>query len=83
MRGWRDLQLVGRLGMLLTVPVILVSGPLLGAVFGGWMDRRWHTEPWALVACSALGAIGSGVEVYRILRWIARLGRNKTGNSSR
>lgn len=79
MSPWNDLQLLGRLGMLLTVPVVLVAGPLLGTFMGNALDRRWHTAPWGLLICAAAGGLGSLIEVYRILRWVARLDRNKGG----
>ena len=79
MSRWNDLQLLERLGVLLTVPMILVAGPVLGSFVGGALDRRWHTAPWGLLACAALGGIGSSIEVYRILRWVARLDRSKGG----
>ena len=74
-----DLQLLGRLGVLLTVPMVLVVGPMLGAFIGNALDRRWHTAPWGLLLCAATGGLGSLIEVYRILRWVARLDRNKSG----
>ena len=78
----KDLRLLGRLGILLTVPIVLVGGPLIGVAVGRVVDRRSHTAPWALVICATLGGIGSAIEVYRILRWIARVDRHKTGSSS-
>ncbi|MBI3321141.1 MAG: AtpZ/AtpI family protein [Candidatus Omnitrophica bacterium] len=81
MSAWKDLQLLGRLGMLLTVPIVLAAGPLVGVLVGHWLDRRWHTAPGALVLGAAVGGIGSGIEVYRILRWVARAGRHSVGNS--
>lgn len=77
----KDLQLLGRLGILLTVPVVLVAGPLVGVVVGRLLDQRWHTPPWALLICATLGGMGSAIEVCRILQWIARVDRDKTGNS--
>ena len=73
--GWDDLQLLGRVGVVITVPAVLVAGPVLGIFIGSALDRRWHTAPWVLVVLAACGMIGSSIEVYRILRWIARLSR--------
>ena len=81
MPSQQDLKLLGRVGILLAIPIFLVAGPLAGVVVGRVLDRRWRTAPCALVICAALGGIGSAVEVYRILRWIAKLDRHRTGSS--
>ena len=79
MAGWKDHELLSRLGITLTIPVILATGPLAGYFVGSWLDRRWGTAPWALGAAVALGLIGSGVQVYRMLQWIAQADRTRTG----
>lgn len=81
MSSRKDLQLLGRVGILLTVPVILAAGPLIGIAVGGLLDQRWRTAPWALLVCAVAGGLGSIVEVYRILRWIARFDRSRRGDS--
>ena len=79
MAGWKDRELLGRLGVALTIPVVLATGPLAGYLVGSWLDRRWGTAPWALGAAVTLGFIGSGVQVYRMLQWIAQADRTRTG----
>ena len=79
MSRWNDLQLLGRLGVLLTVPIVLVAGPVLGSLVGDALDHRWRTTPWGLLVFAAIGGMGACLEVYRILRWIARLDRNNPG----
>lgn len=79
MAGWKDHELLSRLGITLTIPVILATGPLAGYFVGSWLDRRWGTAPWATGAAVALGCIGSGIQVYRMLQWIAQADRTRTG----
>jgi len=43
----------------------LVAPILLGIFVGRWLDGRWGTEPWLLVAGSVLGMI---VGFYSFLR---------------
>lgn len=78
---WKDLQLLGRFGIALSVPVVLAAGPLLGYVLGSALDRRWHTSPWVMSLGVILGGSASCIEVYRILRWIGRIERNTPGSS--
>lgn len=70
MAGWQDLRLIGRLGITLTIPAVLAVGPLGGYAAGTWLDGRWRTAPWGLFGGLLLGSVASGVQVYRILRWI-------------
>jgi len=43
----------------------LVAPILLGVFVGRWLDGRWGTEPWLLVAGSVLGLV---VGFYSFLR---------------
>lgn len=44
----------------------------LGAVLGWWLDKKWGTAPWLLLAASLLG-IGLGMAVF--FRAVIRAGR--------
>ena len=79
MSRWTDRQLLGRLGVLLTVPMVMAAGPVIGSCVGGALDRRWQTAPWWLLICAAIGGVGSWIQVYRILQWVARFDRGKAG----
>ena len=81
MSNGKDLQLLSRLSAVLMVPAVLVAGPVLGVLLGDAVDRRWQSAPWGLLVGAAVGGLGSCIEVYRILRWIATLDRNRTGKS--
>ncbi len=59
-----------KLGLAMTVPMILLSGPLIGLVAGMWLDRHFHTAPWILVAGVTLGLLSSAREVFDIIRRI-------------
>ena len=78
-RGVKDLQLLGRLGILLTIPAVLAAGPLFGYFAGSVVDQRWQTGPWTIAAGIVVGGVGSCIEVYRILRWVKRFERNQIG----
>lgn len=61
----------------MTVPMILLSGPLVGLVLGMWLDRRLRTAPWLTAIGVVLGCLSSGREAYRIIRRIDQEGRRE------
>ena len=70
---------MGRLGVVLTIPVVLATGPLVGYVVGSAIDERWQTASWAMGVGVIVGGLGSCVQVYRILRWVAQHERKASG----
>lgn len=68
------------LGLAMTVPMILLSGPLIGLLVGMWLDRRFRTSPWFTAAGVTLGLLSSGREAFDIIRRINREGRNEAKN---
>jgi len=52
--------------------VFLVSGVLLGR----WLDERWGTEPWLLLAGSLLGMAAG---FYHFFKVVFSLGRKRAG----
>lgn len=66
--SYRDLWM---LGMVITVPMILVSGPLAGYWISHYVLVRYLGLPSLLVPlCIGLGAVGSGLQIFRILQKI-------------
>jgi F0F1-type ATP synthase assembly protein I len=53
--------------------VELVAPILLGVFVGRWLDGRWGTEPWLLVAGSVLGLV---VGFYTFLRSVLPVGKD-------
>ncbi|MBI3316204.1 MAG: AtpZ/AtpI family protein [Candidatus Omnitrophica bacterium] len=62
---------VKQLGVLTTVPIILLVGPAIGVFLGGWIDRKAHVYPWFTIIFGALGFVASAREVMRLLRQIS------------
>ena len=58
------------LGLAMSVPMILLSGPLVGLMFGMWLDRRFHASPWFTVGGVAIGLLSSGREAFTIIHRI-------------
>ena len=52
----------------------LVAPILLGVFVGRWLDGRWGTEPWLLVAGSVLGLV---LGFYSFLRSVLPISKGK------
>ena len=55
-------------GLLLAIPTLLIVSPLVGFFLGNWLDRRFHTSPWLMIAGLVLGFVAGGRETYQIYR---------------
>ncbi|MBI3251904.1 MAG: AtpZ/AtpI family protein [Candidatus Omnitrophica bacterium] len=73
MTGKRDAfyAQVKQLGVLTTIPMILLVGPAIGFLAGGWIDRKARLYPWFTIIFIALGFIASGREVVWLLKRIS------------
>ena len=68
---------VKQLGILTTVPIILLIGPVVGFWIGGWVDRKINTYPWVTIILTLMGFLASGREVARLLKEALREGDKK------
>lgn len=56
-----------QISLLATVPAILLAAPLVGLFFGRWLDSKWETEPYLMIAGVVLGFASAGREIYRMV----------------
>lgn len=65
----KDLQkLFWMLGLALTLPMVLLSGPFVGYLISQWLIRKWQWAPATTLALMLLGLAGSVIQTVRILR---------------
>jgi uncharacterized membrane protein YqjE len=65
----KDLQkLFGMLGLALTLPMVLLSGPFAGYLISQWLIRRWNWVPDTTLVLVLIGLAGSAIQTVRILR---------------
>jgi len=57
-----------QIGILTTVPFILVAGPVLGYFAGNWIDQKYHSDPYAKAVLIILGLIASVRQIVQITR---------------
>ncbi|HBF12460.1 MAG TPA: hypothetical protein DDW49_03575 [Deltaproteobacteria bacterium] len=61
-------------GLYSAVGIQMVVSVVLGLYAGKWLDSRWNTEPWLMVAGVVLGAV---LGFYNLIR-LLRLGKEDT-----
>jgi len=60
-------------GLLSSIPGFLVVPPVVGALVGMWLDKRFHTAPWLVLLFVILG-FGSGVRlIVRTLKRVSEI----------
>ncbi|MBN2225895.1 MAG: AtpZ/AtpI family protein [candidate division Zixibacteria bacterium] len=64
-KGRREIRQLGLLG---TIPILLVVGPVVGFFIGRWLDSKLGTEPYLLIVFLIFGFIASGKEIYGIIK---------------
>ncbi len=64
-------RLVRQIGLVTTIPMIFVAGPLVGYWIGEWVDRSFGSDPWGKIVLSILGFVASIKQVTTVIRrWI-------------
>ncbi len=53
----------------MSVPMMMVAGPLVGALIGYWLDRWLGTKPYLLLIFLVLGLVAAGREIYKLIQW--------------
>lgn len=66
-------RFVRQLGLLTTIPVVLLSGPVIGFLLGDYLDKRFSTSPWLMVFFVIIGFIAS---IRQTILIIIRAGQN-------
>ena len=54
-----------------TIPTLLIASLVLGYLAGRWADRRFHSEPWGLMAGLLLGLFVGGREAWRLFQQLS------------
>ena len=63
---------VKQLGVLTTIPIILLVGPAIGYFLGNWIDRKFLIYPWVTIIFVGLGFGASGREITRLLKQVLK-----------
>ena len=63
--GGRNLRTVGLLG---AIPMLIGIGPLIGYLFGNWLDGKLGTGPYLMIVFIALGFGAAVKETIKIIK---------------
>lgn len=63
-----------QIGLLTSLPFIMVAGPLVGYFIGEWLDRKLDTSPYLTVVLIVMGLISSGRETYKLIKMATDVG---------
>jgi len=64
--------LIRQIGILTSVPFILVLGPVIGYFIGNWIDNKFDIHPYATFIMVVLGFVASIKETVRIIKEAAK-----------
>ena len=70
-------RLLWMLGLALSLPMILLSGPLAGYLLSIWLVKQFNVNAVVTPLFMVLGLLGSGWQTVQLIR---RLNRNQTKN---
>ena len=72
-------RLLWMLGAAMTVPAILLSGPIAGYIIGNFIARKFFHMPfWGVGVFIALGFVASAVQVYRLIKKINQFDKDQS-----
>ncbi len=64
----KDYRFIRQVGLLTTIPLMLLSGPLIGFLIGNYIDKRFGTAPWFMVLFVCLGFVASIRQTIAIIK---------------
>jgi hypothetical protein len=65
------------LGLALTLPMVLLSGPLAGYLVSRWLILKWGWAPVTTFVLVLVGFFGSAIQTVRILRLLYKRSMRK------
>jgi len=63
---------VKQLGLATLIPLVLLSGPIVGYFLGSILDEKLKISPWGVTCIMLLGFIASVKETIQIIKKISK-----------
>ena len=64
----KDYRFIRQVGLLTTIPLMLLSGPLIGFLVGNYIAKRFGTATWFMVLFVCLGFVASIRQTIAIIK---------------
>lgn len=61
-------SLARQVGLITTIPMIFVAGPLVGYAIGSWIDKHYAVGSWGTIFFSLFGFVASIKQVIVIIK---------------
>ena len=65
-------KLARQMGIAITIPMVLLAGPLVGWFIGSWLDKKFGTEPWFLTIMLIMGLAAGIRQTIQLIKQISR-----------
>lgn len=62
-----------QIGLLTTIPALLLSGPAIGYFAGSYLDKKFGTTPWLMAILTGFGLAAS---IRQVIATIIKAGKN-------
>ena len=59
---------VQQVGLLTSIPIVLLVGPTIGYYLGTALETRWSLQPWGMIGGLMLGGAASVKVLIQLLR---------------
>jgi uncharacterized protein YqgC (DUF456 family) len=69
-------KLLKMLGIAITIPTMLISGPLAGFLIATWLINKWNFSPKWIMICVLLGLLGSSIQITRLIKHLYKESRS-------
>ena len=56
------------MAVLTTIPMALMTGPVVGFLVGDFLDRKFATAPWLMVVFSLVGIVSGVRQTWRLIQ---------------
>lgn len=76
-------RLARQVGLLTSIPFVMLAGPVVGYLAGSWLDRRFGTAPVFLIILLIVGLVAAGRETYKLIRLASREDTENSSGSGR
>jgi F0F1-type ATP synthase assembly protein I len=73
-------QATRQLALFVTIPTMLLAGPIVGFFLGDFLDAKWGTAPWLMTFFLIIGMLSAVRETILLIRRAAQQDETSDGD---